>query len=94
MGSESSNSNSNSSKSDSDISSNSADKKNQLETMECHPENKNTVIQRVWIAKKSITVHDEHVDFFYEIKKSYYRSPSENHKYQELHENIFNFSYS
>ena len=44
MGSESSNSNSNSSKSDSDISSNSADKKNQLETMECHPGNKNTVI--------------------------------------------------
>ena len=99
MGSESSNSNSNSSKSDSDISSNSADNKNQLETMECHPENKNTVIQRVWISKKSITMHDEHVDFFSKITKSYlyihkrlmgHKPPSENHKYQELHENVFN----
>ena len=99
MGSESSNSNSNSSKSDSDISSNSADNKNQLETMECHPENKNTVIQRVWISKKSITMHDEHVDFFYNLEKSKahilnrligYKPPSENHKYQELHENVFN----
>ena len=99
MGSESSNSNSNSSKSDSNISSNSADKKNQLETMECHPENKNTVIQRVWIAKKSITMHDEHVYFFYKKRKSYlsnligllyYQPQSLIHKYQELHENIFN----
>ena len=99
MGSESSNSDSNSSKSDSDISSNSADKKNQLETMECHPENKNTVIQRVWISKKSITMHDEHVDFFSKITKPYahilnrligHKPPSENHKYQELHENVFN----
>ena len=60
MGSESSNSNS--SKSDSDSSSNSADNKNKLETIDCQAENENTIIKRVWIAKKSITITDEHVN--------------------------------
>jgi len=100
MGSESSNSNSNSSKSDSDISSNSADNKNQLETMVCHPENENTMINRVWIAKKSISMHDEHVD----LPSSFIRrlrlklalnlfkgnELSKYLEYQKLHENVFN----
>ena len=101
MGKESSNSNSNSSKSDSDEFCNSADNKNQLEIMECHPENKNTIIQRVWISKKSITMSDEHVDIFYAFKRkllhfvSKYqdnklRQYHKNQKSQELHENVFN----
>lgn len=97
MGSESSNSNSNSSKSDSDISSNSADNKNQLETMVCHPENENTMINRVWIAKKSISMHDEHVDLHSSIIRRLRLNLALNHfkgnelsKYQKLHENVFN----
>ena len=98
MGSESSNSNSNPSKSDSDISSNSADNKNQLETMECHPENENTMIKRVWIAKKSINMTDAHVNIFYNIQRNNIiypvnlrkRTLSSTKKFQELHKNLFN----
>ena len=62
MGSESSKSNSNSSKSDSDSSSNSGNNKGKLETMDCLKENENTIINRVWIVKKSITLNDRHVN--------------------------------
>jgi hypothetical protein len=64
MGSESSKSNSNSSKSDSDSSSNSGKNKNgNLEKMDCRKENDNTMIYRVWIVKKSITLNDRHINF-------------------------------
>ena len=100
MGSEGSNSNSNSSKSDSDIYSNSADNKKQLETMVCHPENKNTMINRVWIAKKSISMLDEHVNLFSSFTRRLRlklalnlckeNELSEYLEYQKLHENVFN----
>lgn len=64
MGSESSKSDSNSSKSESESSSNSGNKDGKLETMECKTSNLNTIIKRVWIAKKSISLSDEHVDLF------------------------------
>ena len=64
MGSESSKSNSNSSKSDSDSSSNSGKNKNgNLEKMDCRKENDNTMIYRVWIVKKSISLDDSHIGF-------------------------------
>ena len=74
MGSESSKSDSNSSKSDSDSSSNSANNNGELETMDCLKENENTIINRVWIVKKSITLNDRHVNvsafgIFSKIKK-------------------------
>ena len=65
MGSESSKSDSNSSKSDSDSSSNSANNNGELETMDCLKENENTIINRVWIVKKSITLQDRHVNALY-----------------------------
>ncbi len=55
MGNES-NSESNCSKTDS--SSNSADTKDKLEEMNCRKENENTIIKRVWIVKKSISLFD------------------------------------
>ena len=61
MGSESSNSDSNSSRSDSDSSSNSGSAKGKLEEMLCLAENKNTIINRVWIVKKSISLGDMRV---------------------------------
>ena len=95
MGSESSNSNSNSSKSDSDIYSNSADNKKQLETMVCHPENENTMINRVWIAKKSISMLDEHVNLFSLFTRRTLNFCKENQlseylEYPKLYENVFN----
>ena len=65
MGSESSKSDSNSSKSDSDSSSNSANNNGEIETMDCLKENENTIINRVWIVKKSITLQDRHVNALY-----------------------------
>ena len=56
MGSESSNSGSNSSRSDS--SSNSGNLNGELEKMICLKENENTIINRVWIVKKSISFFD------------------------------------
>ena len=62
MGSESSKSSeSNSSKSESDSSSNSAKNSGKLEILNFLQENDNTIIYRVWIVKKSITVKDRHV---------------------------------
>lgn len=61
MGSKESKSNSNFSESDSESSSNSAERKGELEEMECKPENSNTNILRVWIVKKSISLADEHI---------------------------------
>ena len=61
MGSESSNSDSNSSRSDSDSSSNSGSANGTLEEMLCLAENKNTVIKRVWIVKKTISLGDMRV---------------------------------
>ena len=49
---------SNSSKSDSNSASNSGDKKNSLETMDCLEENNNAIIYRVWFVKKSIAFGD------------------------------------
>lgn len=51
---------SNISKSDSDSISNSA-KNDQFETMDCQQENENTIINRVRIVKKSITLTNQHV---------------------------------
>ena len=63
MGSESSKSSeSNSSKSESDSSSNSAKNSGKLEILNFLQENDNTIIYRVWIVKKSITVKDRHVN--------------------------------
>ena len=62
MGSESSDSNS--SKSDSDSSSNSGNKNGECETINYLNENENTIINRVWIVKKSITLNDRHVNAF------------------------------
>ena len=64
MGSEQLQCQSNSLKSDSQSSSNSASKTNELEKMNCQPANKNTIIKRVWIIKRSITVNDDHVQVF------------------------------
>ena len=58
MGSESSNSDSNSSRSDSDSASNSGSASGELEKMIFLKENENTIIKRVWIAKKSIHYDD------------------------------------
>ena len=60
MGSESSKSDSNSSKSDSDYSSNSGEK-GELEKMNDRIENRNTIINRVWIVKKSIRLTDRNI---------------------------------
>ena len=60
MGSESSKSKSNSSKSDSNSSSNSG-KNDKLEIMDSLKENDNTMIYRVWIVKKSISLKDLHI---------------------------------
>ena len=59
MGSESSDSNS--SKSDSDSSSNSGNKNCEFETINYLKENENTIINRVWIVKKSITLNYRHI---------------------------------
>ena len=61
MGSESFHSNYNSFKSDSDSSSNSGNKNDKLEKINLIQENENTIIKRVWIVKKSITIHDRHI---------------------------------
>ena len=61
MGSESSNTNSNSSRSDSDSASNSGSASGALEKMIFLKENENTIINRVWIVKKSISYIDERV---------------------------------
>ena len=61
MGSESSNCDSNSSKYDSDSSSNSGNASGELEKMIFLKENENTTINRVWIAKKSISHNDVNV---------------------------------
>ena len=62
MGGESSKSDSNSSKSNSDSSSNSANNDGKLEEMVFQKENENTIIKRVWIVKKSISLTDGHVN--------------------------------
>ena len=67
MGSESSNSESNSSRSDSDSSSNSGNTTNKLEEMICKKENENTIINRVWIVKRSISLDDRHVAFVFGV---------------------------
>ena len=36
--------------------------KSKIESMDCEEENRNTLIYRVWIAKKSITLSDKHVN--------------------------------
>ena len=61
MGSESSKSDSNSSKSDSDSSSNSGNASGELEKMIFLKENENTIINRVWIVKKSIRLNDIYI---------------------------------
>ena len=63
MGGESSKSESNSLKIDSVVS-NSANKNGILESMICKEENENTMIIRVWIVKKSITLNDRQVQAF------------------------------
>ena len=63
MGGESSKSESNSLKIDSEVS-NSANKNGILESMICREENENTMIIRVWIVKKSITLNDRQVQAF------------------------------
>ena len=63
MGGESSKSESNSLKIDSEVS-NSANKNGILESMFCKEENENTMIIRVWIVKKSITLNDRQVQAF------------------------------
>ena len=71
MGSESSkSSDSNSSKSDSDSSSNSGNKSEKLEIMNFLNENDNTIIYRVWIVKKSITVNDRHVNYYFSLDRN------------------------
>ena len=52
-----------SSKSDFD-SSNSGEKNSELEEMNDLKENKNTIINRVWVVKKSISLIDRNVNFF------------------------------
>ena len=64
MGSDSSKSESNSSESDSE-SSNSGNENGNLEIMNCLKENENTKINRVWIAKKSISLKDRNIDLFH-----------------------------
>ena len=56
-----------SSKSESD-SSNSGEKNSELEEMNDLKENKNTIINRVWVVKKSIRLTDENVDITYGTK--------------------------
>ena len=61
MGCESSKSETNVSKSDSDYSSNSAKENGRLEMMDNFDENENIMVERIWIVKRSIRLHDEHV---------------------------------
>ena len=42
-------------------SSNSGNKNHELERMNCRKENENTIIYRVWISKRSISLTDEHI---------------------------------
>ena len=44
-----------------DSSSNSAESKDKLEEMNCRKENSNTIINRVWIVKKSISLFDRQI---------------------------------
>ncbi len=74
MGSKPSKSEPNSSKSDSDSSSNSGNDK--LEKLNFSSENDNTIINRVWIVKKSISLGDRNVNmnmlhFYYKIKNRF-----------------------
>ena len=64
MGCESSKSETNVSKSDSDYSSNSAKENGRLEMMDNFDENENIMVKGVWIVKRSIRLHDEHVVVF------------------------------
>ena len=64
MGCESSKSETNVSKSDSEYSSNSAKENGRLEMMDNFDENENIMVERVWIVKRSIRLHDEHVVVF------------------------------
>jgi hypothetical protein len=59
---DSSHSNSNSFKIDSHSSSNSGEKKDELETINDLPENDGTLIRRVWITKRTISLNDGHVN--------------------------------
>ena len=61
MGSESSKSEFNSLKSDSESSS-SGIENGELEIMNCKKENQKTIINRVWIAKKPISLNDRHIN--------------------------------
>ena len=72
MGSESSKSKSNSLKSDSE-SSNTGDENGNLERMNCLKENENTIINRVWIAKKSISLNNRNIGF---ILARFFKYPS------------------
>ena len=78
MGSESSKSDSNCSHSNSESSSNSGDSKGKIETMECLERNSNTNILRVWIVKKSISLQDEHVNFYPNMFTSLWKKSFEN----------------
>ena len=74
-----------SSKSDSE-SSNSADDKKELETLDEKIKDQNAIIQRVWIAKKSISVTDEHIN----LNKPWGRVfAKEEKKLSKLHKNLF-----
>ena len=85
--SESSNSESNSSKSDSELS-NSGNEKGNFEIMNCLKGNENTIINRVWIAKKSISLNDRHINFKIFYKKKYLKKKEIN--LIKPIENVFN----
>ena len=78
MGSESSKSDSNCSHSNSESVSNSGDSKGKIETMECLERNSNTNILRVWIVKKSISLQDEHINFYPNMFTSLWKKNFEN----------------
>lgn len=94
MGSEPSNFDSNFSKSDSESISNSGNKLNKIETMDCLMENENTIIKRVWIAKKSVTISDEHIDLnlpsLIRLPEFFRTKIISKKKYKLLYKNLFN----
>ena len=96
MGSESCNSTSNSCKSDSDSSSNSGDSNSELQKIEFLVENENIIINRVWIAKKSIKLTNRHVKLssmnpFYNFQLKNKESKEEE-VIVRLNKNIFNLN--
>ena len=68
-----------------------------FETMDDREENKNTIINRVWIVKKSITVTDGHTSLYYhslfdKFEFLFNLGKKEEERFNRLYKNLFNLT--